>query len=91
MDMEKCIIETDQSLLDNLLEELRMVMGILLKMMVLTIMEKWEIIKQMIKTENIGHLVFNTMVESLITKFKDKDVKLDHSIPSKVLTLKAKK
>ena len=45
----------------------------------------------MIKTENIGHLVFNTMVESLITKFKDKDVKLDHSIPSKVLTLKAKK
>jgi len=40
MDMEKCIIETDQSLLDNLLEELRMVMGILLKMMALTIMEK---------------------------------------------------
>lgn len=40
MDMAKCIIETDQSLLDNLLEELRMVMGILLKMMALTIMEK---------------------------------------------------
>jgi hypothetical protein len=40
MDMEKCIIETDQSLLDNLLEVLRMVMGILLKMMALIIMEK---------------------------------------------------
>lgn len=40
MDMEKCIIETDQSLLDNLLEVLRMVTGILLKMMALIIMEK---------------------------------------------------
>jgi sulfite exporter TauE/SafE len=77
--------------LDNLLEVLRMVMGILLKMMALIIMEKWEIIKQTMKTENIGHLVSNTMVELLITKFKGKDVKLDHSILSKVLTLKAKK
>jgi hypothetical protein len=47
-------------------------MDILLKMMVLIIMAKWKIIKQVIKTGNIGHKTFNMLVALLITKFKVK-------------------